>query len=337
MGNMEIHEKIEEIKVSVYRMAVLPEDDEVLEEANMHTQKIINLLDEIENILMEIPQTTEEMKRCQYLKHLKDKEINYSELCKNDFKFGSDLNVRDACKMVRDTITSLVLNPQMPRLDKVTEMIHGLTKDPAFVSTIKEQIHSNADWFRTVLTCGKSISCAFLEFSDVVAAILPEMKPCIGFDQKSIYHKHDVYEHTLAVVDGCQTDDFCTKMAAFLHDIGKPSVCTEDASGHRHFTGHATASEEIAKKILCRFEFSAEETRIILELVEYHGMNLLASEENVRAVMENSEEGFLQRWSKLRIADRNDHVYPKDAVFETDVEKILELAQNSQIVSKNNY
>lgn len=164
MGNMEIHEKIEEIKVSVYRMAVLPEDDEVLEEANMHTQKIINLLDEIENILMEIPQTAEEMKRCQYLKHLKDKEINYSELCKNDFKFGSDLNVRDACKMVRDTITSLVLNPQMPRLDKVTEMIHGLTKDPAFVSTIKEQIHSNADWFRTVLTCGKSISCAFLEF-----------------------------------------------------------------------------------------------------------------------------------------------------------------------------
>ena len=239
--------------------------------------------------------------------------------------------------MVRDTITSLVLNPQMPRLDKVTEMIHGLTKDPAFVSTIKEQTYSNTDWFRTVLTCGKSISCAFLEFSDVVAAILPEMKPCIGFDQKSIYHKHDVYEHTLAVVDGCQTDDFCTKMAAFLHDIGKPSVCTEDASGHRHFTGHATASEEIAKKILCRFDFSAEETRIILELVGYHGMKLLASEENVRAVMENSEEGFLQRWSKLRIADRNDHVYPKDAVFETDVEKILELAQNSQIVSKNNY
>lgn len=65
-------------------------------------------------------------------------------------------------------------------------------------------------------------------------------------------------------------------------------------------------------------------------------MNLLASEENVRAVMENSEEG-LQRWSKLRIADRNDHVYPKDAVFETNIEEILELAQNSQIVSKNNY
>ena len=329
MENMKIYEKIEEIKASVYRMAVLPEYCEALEEAVMHAQKIVNLLDEIENILMGIPQTVEEMKRCQYLKHLKDREINYSELRKNDFKFGSDLNVRDACKMVRDTITSLVLNPQMPRLDKVTEMIHGLTKDPAFVSTIKEQTYSNTDWFRTVLTCGKSISCAFLEFSDVIAAILPEMEPCIGFDQKNIYHKHDVYEHILAVVDGCQTDDFCTKMAAFLHDIGKPSVCTEDTSGHRHFRGHATASEEIAKKILCRFEFSAEETRIILELVGYHGMKLLPSEENVRAVMENSEEGFLQRWSKLRIADRNDHVYPKDAVFETDVEKILKIAENS--------
>lgn len=93
----------------------------------------------------------------------------------------------------------------------------------------------------------------------------------------------------------------------------------------------------LQKKILCRFEFSAEEKRIILELVGCHGMKLLASEENVRAVMGNSEEGFLQRWCKLRIADRNDHVYPKDAVFETNIEEILELAQNSQIVSKNNY
>ena len=328
MENIKIHEKIKEIKASVYRMAVLPEDDETLEEADMHTQKIINLLDEIENILMEIPQTAEEMKRCQYLKHLKDREINYSELRKNDFKFGSDLNMRDVCKMVRDTITSLVLNPQMPRLDKVTEMIHGLTKDPAFVSTIKEQTYSNTDWFRTVLTCGKSISSAFLEFSDVVTAIIPEIAPCIGFDQKSIYHKHDVYEHTLAVVDGCQTDDFCTKMAAFLHDIGKPSVCTEGAFGHRHFIGHAAASEKIAEKILYRLAFSGDEISVILELVDYHGMKILSSEEDVKAVMETHEMGFLQRWAKLRIADRNDHVYPKDTVFETDVEKILEIAEN---------
>lgn len=109
MGNMEIHEKIEEIKVSVYRMAVLPEDDEALEEANMHTQKIINLLDKIENILMEIPQTAEEMKRCQYLKHLKDKEISYSELCKNDFKFGSDLNVRMLVKWSETRLLHLFL------------------------------------------------------------------------------------------------------------------------------------------------------------------------------------------------------------------------------------
>lgn len=325
MENMKIYEKIEEIKASVYRMAVLPEYCEALEEAVMHAQKIVNLLDEIENILMEIPQTEEKMKKCQYLK---DREINYSELCKNDFKFGSDLNLRDACKMVRDTITSLVLNPQMPRLDKVTEMIHGLTKDPAFVSTIKEQTHSNTDWFRTVLTCGKSISSAFLEFSDVIAAILPKMEPCIGFDQKNIYHKHDVYEHTLAVVDGCQTDDFCTKMAAFLHDIGKPSVCTEDTSGHRHFKGHAAASEEIAEKILYRLDFSGDEISVILELIGSHDMRLLASEEIVKAVMETHEMGFLQRWAKLRIADRNDHVYLKDAVFETDVEKILKIAEN---------
>ena len=137
-----------------------------------------------------------------------------------------------------------------------------------------------------------------------------------------------MYEHTLAVVDGCQTDDFCTKMAAFLHDIGKPSVCTEGAFGHRHFIGHAAASEKIAEKILYRLAFSGDEISVILELVDYHGMKILSSEEDVKAVMETHEMGFLQRWAKLRIADRNDHVYPKDTVFETDVEKILEIAEN---------
>lgn len=57
-------------------------------------------------------------------------------------------------------------------------------------------------------------------------------------------------------------------------------------------------------------------------------MKIMSSEEDVKAVMESHEMGFLQRWSKLRIADRNDHVYPKDTVFETDVEKILEIAEN---------
>ena len=282
--------------MSVYRMAVLPEDYEVLEEANMHAEKIVNLLDEIENNLTETPQI-----------------------------IG---NRKDDCDMVRDTIASLILNPQMPGLKKATKTIHRLTKDPAFISKMKEQIFSNTDWLRTVLTCGKSVSGAFLEFSDVIAAIIPEMTPCIGFDQKSIYHKHDVYEHTLAVVDGCQTDDFCTKMAAFLHDIGKPFVCTEDASGHRHFKGHAIASEKIAEKILYRLDFSGDEISVILELVDCHGMKILSSEEGVKAVMKTHEMGFLQSWAKLRIADRNDHVYPKDTVFDTNVEKILEIAEN---------
>lgn len=234
MQKMEMHKKIEEIKTLVYRMSVLPEDCETLEEANMHAEKIVNLLDEIDNNQTGTPQTAEEMS--------------------------------DACDMVRNTVVSLILDPQMPRREKATEMIHRLTMDPEFVSTIKEQSFSNTDWLRTVLTCGKSISNVFLEFSDVVAAIIPEMTPCIGFDQKSVYHKHDVYEHTLAVVDGCQTDDFCTKMAAFLHDIGKPSVCTEDASGHRHFKGHAIASKKIAEKILYRLDFSGDEISVILEL-----------------------------------------------------------------------
>ena len=97
----------------------------------------------------------------------------------------------------------------------------------------KERITSE---FQKILTCGQPIRKTFLEFTPVIAAAIPEIEPCIGLDQENPYHKHDVYEHMIAVTDLCDTDLFAIKMAALLHDIGKPTTKAYNSKkGHYSF------------------------------------------------------------------------------------------------------
>ena len=51
------------------------------------------------------------------------------------------------------------------------------------------------------LLVGKYSKAVLAEYSDVFAEIIPQIKPSIGFVQKSKYHDCDVYEHTLKVVE----------------------------------------------------------------------------------------------------------------------------------------
>ena len=171
----------------------------------------------------------------------------------------------------------------------------------------------------------------------MIAVIIPELKPCIDFEHRSIYHKHDVYEHILAVVDSCKTNDFCVKMAALLHDIGKPHVYTTDETGHRHFRGHADKSVELAKTtLLFRLNLPIEESKLILNLIRHHDMQLASTPQAVRRVKREYGADFIRKWAILRQADRDDHIYPlrcspkentakdgRNTQFYTDIEGIL--------------
>ena len=42
--------------------------------------------------------------------------------------------------------------------------------------------------------------------------------------QNNASHQYDLFEHILRTVDGVQSSNLKIKVAAFLHDIGKPEV-----------------------------------------------------------------------------------------------------------------
>ena len=100
-----------------------------------------------------------------------------------------------------------------------------------------------------------SVSCAedLLRFAPILAAVIPELGPMIGFQQHSPHHAYDVFTHTAHVVAGV-SPDLNRRWAALLHDTGKIPTFTQDANGRGHFYGHAPKSAEMADAILRRLK-----------------------------------------------------------------------------------
>ena len=106
-------------------------------------------------------------------------------------------------------------------------------------------------------------------------SLIPEFRYSYQFDQKSIWHTKDVFEHTLMVVDGVQPD-YRLRLAALFHDVGKPFSMTVDDMGEGHFHGHWKKSEEIFQKYQNDFQLSESDIYLVRKLIYYHDLSIRA-------------------------------------------------------------
>ena len=109
-----------------------------------------------------------------------------------------------------------------------------------------------------------------LEFEDVLAEFIPELKSTFEFKQNNPYHCYPVYAHILTVLKECVDADIITKLAAFFHDIGKPHCYQDDNNGIRHFKGHGKVSAEMTNDIMRRLKFDNDTREKVVQLVYYH-------------------------------------------------------------------
>lgn len=136
----------------------------------------------------------------------------------------------------------------------------------------------------TKLLCGAAAGRVLGEFSDVLAAVVPEVRPMFGFDQRNPHHDKDVWAHTLAVVDAAPAEPVL-RWAALLHDIGKPSCFSRSPDGVGHFYGHAEKSVELSGVILTRLRFDTARRERILTLIRYHDLPLTAEPKPLKRLM----------------------------------------------------
>lgn len=159
--------------------------------------------------------------------------------------------------------------------------------------------------------------------------VIPEIVPSIGFDQKNMHHFEDVFNHTLSVIEKCP-EDLNIRLAALLHDIGKPDVFFIDDKGNGRFFGHNTKSEKIARDILNRLRFDNKTIKSVCILVREH-MNVLDNASNLaikRLINRVSKENIyslleLQKADILSLKDPNVALY-KVSDMKTKIDNIID-------------
>ncbi len=112
----------------------------------------------------------------------------------------------------------------------------------------------------------------FLRDAGLLLRILPEYAVCTGFDQQNPYHHLTLDEHMFhAVMYTVQNNSsFETRLAALLHDIGKPRTQSFGADGIAHYYFHEVRGAEITKTVLERLKCSNELLETVVKLVRQH-------------------------------------------------------------------
>ena len=147
-----------------------------------------------------------------------------------------------------------------------------------------------------------------LEHIGALARLFPALKACIGHDGGR-YHQEDVFEHCMLVGDAISPRCWMTKLAGYLHDVGKPEAAALDAHGSiKNFIGHESAGVRVLKRDLRDMKFSNFEIDFITSLVKVH-MHSLEPDSTPRAVRkllarlaQNDVE--YRTFLRFRLADR---------------------------------
>lgn len=114
----------------------------------------------------------------------------------------------------------------------------------------------------------------------ITGVVLPELDTAFAAAQHNPHHQYTVGEHLMQSLLHTRADK-SLRIAALLHDIGKPSVRTTDEKGIDHFHGHVEVSERMAVDVLKRLKFDNDTIDKVQKYVRYHDYK---PEPNARSV-----------------------------------------------------
>ncbi|SEN60100.1 poly(A) polymerase [Cryobacterium luteum] len=115
--------------------------------------------------------------------------------------------------------------------------------------------------------------------SGLAAIVLPEI-PGLQLEIDEHHHHKDVYQHTLTVLEqaigyetsrgNLESPDLIVRLAALLHDIGKPATRRLEAGGVVSFYHHDVVGAKLAKKRLRALRFDNDTINAVARLIELH-------------------------------------------------------------------
>jgi poly(A) polymerase len=130
---------------------------------------------------------------------------------------------------------------------------------------------------KLLLTDHPRIGLDLLVETGIADLVLPEL-PALKMEIDEHNHHKDVYEHSLTVLDQAialekargHQPDIVNRLAALLHDIGKPKTRRFEAGGKVSFYHHDIVGAKLAAKRMQALRFSGDEIKAVSKLIELH-------------------------------------------------------------------
>jgi poly(A) polymerase len=130
---------------------------------------------------------------------------------------------------------------------------------------------------KLLLTDAPRVGLQLLVATGLAAHVLPEL-PALRLERDEHHRHKDVFEHSLTVLEQAieqedrlpSSPDLVNRLAALLHDIGKPATRRFEAGGKVSFHHHDVVGAKLARARLTALRFSNEDVKAVSELVELH-------------------------------------------------------------------
>ena len=140
------------------------------------------------------------------------------------------------------------------------------------------------------------------QYAPILCAVIPELAPMVGFDQRTVHHAYDLFTHTAQVVEHIPAD-LTLRWTALLHDIGKVPTLTLDENGHGHYLGHAKKSAEMADLVLHRLKAPTALREQVVWLIDHHMSPLEPKRNQLRRQLSRWGQQALEQLLALQRAD----------------------------------
>ncbi|MGB8908951.1 MAG: HD domain-containing protein [Candidatus Cybelea sp.] len=176
---------------------------------------------------------------------------------------------------------------------------------PLAQSISAERVH---DELLKLFTASRpSIGLRLLQETGILAELWPELVEGVGVEQNE-WHAFDVWHHNLATLDATPAGDLILRLAALLHDIGKPR--TKDGP---RFYRHEIVGAEMTRTVLERSRFPNDTVEATEHLVKQHmySADPSLSEPGLRRFIRRIGPKNIERLFALRHADIRGSGLPK--------------------------
>ncbi|MFD4572150.1 CCA tRNA nucleotidyltransferase [Streptomyces sp. NPDC058417] len=127
---------------------------------------------------------------------------------------------------------------------------------------------------KLILSAHPRKGLALLVDTGLAAHVLPEL-PALQLESDEHHRHKDVYDHTLIVLEqaiALEEDgpDLILRLAALLHDIGKPRTRRFEQDGRVSFHHHEVVGAKMTRKRMTALKYSNELVKDVSRLVELH-------------------------------------------------------------------